>query len=283
MATTNALPTAAPRMPALFVSHGSPMFALEHGSTAPALRAWAASLPAQPRAIVVMSPHWMAATATVMTTAQPSTWHDFGGFPAPLYALQYPAPGNPALAQRVLHLLQEQGIAALADNERPLDHGAWVPLMHLFPDADIPVLQIALPADYTPRSVWAMGHALGALRDEGVLVIGSGSMTHNLREFFSGRPALDAAPAPYVDAFARWIEQQVLLPSGQAGVSDNPLWDYRAHAPQAAHAHPTDEHFVPLYFALGAGGWDGATATDVAYLSREVMYSYLAMDAFAIA
>jgi 4,5-DOPA dioxygenase extradiol len=260
----------------LFVSHGSPMFALEHGSTAPALRAWASSLPVKPRGVVIMSPHWMAPVATVMSTPQPPTWHDFGGFPAPLYKLQYPAAGNPALAQRVAALLQAQSIPTQLDDQRPLDHGAWVPLMHLFPQADVPVVQVALPTDYTPRSVWAMGQALRSLREEGILIIGSGSMTHNLREFFNGQPPLNAPAEPYASEFARWVEKGIIQGDADA------LFDYRQHAPHAARAHPTDEHYVTLYFALGAAGWGTADAPAVQYLSREVMYRYLAMDAVAL-
>ena len=122
-------------LPTLFVSHGAPLFAVDAGETGLALRAWAQALPVDPalRGVVVMSPHWMARTPTVMTTAQPQTWHDFGGFPAALYELQYPAPGSPDLAQEVLELIHSAGIATQADDKRPFDHGAWVPLMHLFP------------------------------------------------------------------------------------------------------------------------------------------------------
>jgi 4,5-DOPA dioxygenase extradiol len=271
----------APKHSVLFVSHGSPMFALEHGSTAPALRAWAGRLPAKPKGIVIMSPHWMTPVPTVMTTASPKTWHDFGGFPAPLYQLQYPALGSPALGQRVAQLLQGHSIDTQLDSERPFDHGAWVPLMHLFPQADVPVVQLSLPHDYTPRSVWAMGQALAALRHEGVLIVGSGSMTHNLRELFeNGQPVLSESAEPYASAFARWVESAIV--QGDAGA----LFDYRQHAPEAVRAHPTDEHFAPLYFALGAAGWgvaDGAAYQPAAhYLSREVMYRYLAMDAIAL-
>jgi 4,5-DOPA dioxygenase extradiol len=271
---TNLSPTSP--MPVLFVSHGSPMFALEHGSTAPALHAWAQALPHKPRGIVILSPHWMARTAMVMTGAAPPTWHDFGGFPAPLYQLQYPAKGDPVLAQQVLGLLQDAGITAQGDAQRPFDHGAWVPLMHLFPQADIPVVQVALPADYTPASVMALGAALHSLRSQGVLIVASGSMTHNLGEFFNGRPEMGAAPEPYADAFARWVERSVTQGDTSAMLA------YRARAPQAVRSHPTDEHFVPIYFALGASGWGGPTAPTVQYLSREVMYRYLAMDAFAL-
>lgn len=267
------------------------MFALEHGSTAPALRAWADGLSVKPTGIVIMSPHWMTPVATVMTTPQPTTWHDFGGFPAALFALQYSALGSPALGQRVAQLLEGQGIRVAQDDQRPFDHGAWVPLMHLFPQADIPVVQLSLPTDYTPRSVWAMGQAMRSLREEGVLIIGSGSMTHNLRELFThGVPPLQAQAEQYAIDFARWVEQAITQGTstkdtsthGTSQSASDTLFDYQQHAPHALRAHPTDEHFVPLYFALGAAGWGTSAAPAVHYLSREVMYRYLAMDALVL-
>ncbi|NUN62312.1 MAG: dioxygenase, partial [Burkholderiaceae bacterium] len=151
---------------------------------------------------------------------------------------------------------------------RGLDHGAWVPLMHLFPQADLPVVQVSLPVGAGPADVYALGAALRGLRNQGVLVVGSGSMTHNLAEFFGGA----REPAPYVLEFSRWIEaalQRGDLPA---------LLAYREQAPHAERAHPTDDHFLPLFFALGAAGDD----LHADYLSREVMYSMLAMDAFAL-
>lgn len=267
-------PTSTPgsaAVPALFVSHGAPLFAVEPGTTGPALTQWGERLrAAHPglRGVVVMSPHWMARGAQVMTGARPATWHDFGGFPPALYELQYPAAGSPALAQQVLQRLADAGIAAQGDERRPFDHGAWVPLMHLFPQADLPVVQVALPVGAGPAEVYALGAALRGLRQEGVLVLGTGSMTHNLSEFFGGA----REPAPYVVEFCRWVESAV-----QRG--DLPaLLDYRARAPHAARAHPSEDHFLPIFFALGAAG----DAARVDYLSREVMYSMLAMDAFAL-
>ena len=214
----------AARVPALFVSHGAPLFAMEAGSTGPSLARWGQTLRknfASLRGVVVMSPHWMAPTPRVMTSAQPATWHDFGGFPPALYALQYPAPGSPALAHEVIALLQSAGMAAQGDAERPFDHGAWVPLMHLFAQADLPVVQVALPSQAGPAEVYAMGVALRSLRQSGVLVMGSGSMTHNLREFFGG----EREPAPYVLEFSRWIEDTLLRGDLAA------LLDYRRRAP----------------------------------------------------
>ncbi len=254
-------------LPSLFVSHGSPQFALDAGSTGPALRAWAQAQP-RPSAIVVMSPHWMARSPTVMATPAPQTWHDFGGFPPELYQLQYPAPGQPALAQEVQALLQAAGIEAGLDARRPLDHGTWVPLLHMYPEADVPVVQVALPANWGPAQVHALGRALRPLRARGVLLMGTGSMTHNLGEFFGGQ----TEPAPYVLEFSRWVESRIT--SGDSAA----LLDYRQQAPHAQRAHPTDEHFLPLFFALGAA--DEGARPD--YLSREVRYGMLAMDAVAL-
>ncbi|WP_314324876.1 class III extradiol ring-cleavage dioxygenase [Comamonas aquatica] len=267
---TASSPSTTDRLPVLFVSHGSPMFALEAGETGPALTRWGQALRQRHpglRGVVILSPHWMAHGVEVMAHAQPPTWHDFGGFPPALYRLQYPAPGAPVLAQQVQARLAQAGIAATLNPERPLDHGAWVPLMHLLPQADVPVVQLALPVDADARAVYALGQALQDLRAQGVLLVGSGSMTHNLREFFGG----ERQAASYVVEFSRWVEQQV-----QAGAIDA-LLDWQQQAPHALRAHPTDEHFLPLYFALGAGA--GSTPH---YLSREVMYGMLAMDAFAL-
>ena len=271
MSATAPSPVPSPSLPALFVSHGAPLFALDAGTTGPALTQWGAALRAQHpglRGVVIMSPHWMARTPQVMTGPAPATWHDFGGFPSALYQLQYPAPGAPALAQEVLGLLQAAGVAAQDDAARPFDHGAWVPLMHLFPQADVPVVQVALPAGAGPAEVYALGAALRSLRGQGVLVVGSGSMTHNLAEFFGG----EREPAPYVLEFSRWIEAALARGDLQA------LLGYRGAAPHARRAHPTEDHFLPLFFALGAAGDDLRPH----YLSREVMYGMLAMDAFAL-
>ncbi len=261
--------------PVLFLSHGSPMWAIEPGESGPALARWAHTLPGAPKGIVIMSPHWMSRGIAVMTNPRPPTWHDFGGFPEALYRLRYPAPGAPALGEQVLALLQKAGLPAQEDPDRPLDHGAWVPLMHLFPQADVPVVQVSLPVGAGPAEVYAMGRTLASLRDEGVLVIGSGSMTHNLREFFNGMPEQDAHAERYVSEFARWVEDAIQRGDREA------LLDYRARAPHAVRAHPTDEHFLTLFFALGAAGW-GEGAVTPEYLSREIMYRYLAMDAVAL-
>lgn len=268
------MPAAVPILPTLFISHGAPLFAVEPGESGPALTRFGAQLAASglPRGIVIMSPHWMERSPVVMSNPQPSTWHDFGGFPIELYQLQYPAPGDPALAARVRGLLAEAGMDARLDARRPLDHGVWVPLMHLFPGAPLPVVQVALPMGWGPAQVFAMGQALQGLRKQGVLVVGSGSMTHNLAEFFGG----ERTPVPYVLEFSRWVEDAVMRGDLAA------LLDYRQLAPHAARAHPSEDHFLPLFFALGAGGLGAPGAGQPEYLTREVMYSMLAMDSFAL-
>ncbi len=262
---------AASALPALFLSHGAPLFAVDAGTSGPALTRFGESLHGV-RGVVIMSPHWMARSPAVMTNPAPATWHDFGGFPPALYELQYPAPGDPALAAEVLGLLKAAGFDAQGDARRPLDHGAWVPLMHLLPQARVPVVQVALPAGYDAAQVMAMGRTLRPLRERGILVIGSGSMTHNLAEFFGGA----REPAPYVLAFSRWIEDAVTRGDVPA------LLDWQNQAPHARRAHPTDDHFLPLFFALGAGGAGEPGAARPEYLTREVMYSMLAMDSFAL-
>jgi 4,5-DOPA dioxygenase extradiol len=265
-----------PLLPALFISHGAPLFAIDAGESGPALTRLGRQLKQQAgdklRGVVIMSPHWMARSPAVMSTAQPQTWHDFGGFPPELYKLSYPASGAPGLAGEVGELLREHGIATQADPKRPFDHGAWVPLMHLFPGHDVPVVQVALPAGWGPAQVHAMGRALQPLRERGVVVIGTGSMTHNLSEFFGGQ----REAAPYVVEFSRWVEDAI-----ERGDLDA-LLDYRAQAPHAQRAHPTDDHFLPLFFALGAGGFGQGPAVKPGYVTREVMYGILAMDSFAL-
>ncbi len=248
-----------------------PCFALEAGGTGPALTRWGQELKAQfpgLRGVVVMSPHWMARSPLVMAGAQPATWHDFGGFRPRCTSCSTRPQARLHWRLKCWKLLGAAGIAAQGDAARPFDHGAWVPMMHLLPQADVPVVQVALPVGAGPAEVYAMGAALRSLRSQGVLVVGSGSMTHNLAEFFGGA----REPAPYVLEFSRWIEDALARGDLKA------LLNYRSQAPHAARAHPTDDHFLPFFFALGAAG-DDLRAN---YLSREVMYSMLAMDAFSL-
>ena len=146
-------------LPSLYISHGSPMLALEPGASGPALKRLAAELP-RPKAIVLVSAHWESTDLRVASNPEPETWHDFGGFPPALFAVQYPAPGDPALAARIVDLLAEHGLAARLDAQRPLDHGAWVPLSLMYPAADIPVVQVSLPSQLGPAGLTEIGRAL---------------------------------------------------------------------------------------------------------------------------
>ncbi|MFD2641083.1 DODA-type extradiol aromatic ring-opening family dioxygenase [Pseudomonas japonica] len=231
-------------LPSLFISHGSPMLALEPGESGPALAHLAASLP-RPKAIVVVSAHWESHDLRVASTPRPATWHDFGGFPPALFAVQYPAPGEPALAERVASLLEDGGIRADLDPKRPFDHGAWVPLSLMYPQADIPVVQVSLPSLLGPAFQERVGRALASLREEGILLIGSGSITHNLGELDWRATGDDAAP--WALAFRDWVVEKLAANDSAA------LLDYRRQAPFAVRNHPSDEHLLPLYFARGAG------------------------------
>jgi 4,5-DOPA dioxygenase extradiol len=238
MTPPNALPT-------LFISHGSPMLAVEPGQAGAMLGGLGRALP-RPRAILVISAHWPTRVPTLSTAAWPETLHDFGGFPPQLYTLRYPAPGAPALAEAIATRLTRAGIPATTDSRRGLDHGAWVPLSHLFPAATVPALQLSLPAGWKPAQYLAYGRVLQGLDAEGVLVMGSGSITHNLYEFEIDSPAED----PRARAFTDWIEAR--LAEGDLPA----LLDYRRQAPHAAWAHPTEEHLMPFFVALGAAaGW----------------------------
>ncbi|MEW5836831.1 MAG: class III extradiol ring-cleavage dioxygenase [Pseudomonadota bacterium] len=254
-------------LPSLYISHGSPMTALEPGPTGVRLAELAAALP-RPRAIVVASAHYLANTPRTGGAAHPETVHDFGGFPRALYALRYPAPGDPALAGRVAALLDAAGLAARIDPERGLDHGIWVPLRLMYPDADIPVVPLSIQPMLGPAHHYALGRALAPLRDEGVLVIGSGSITHNLHDFRAGYDA--DHEAPYVRPFIGWIEQR--LAAGDTAA----LLDYRRQAPFAERAHPTDEHLLPLFVALGAAG----KAARSRRLDAGIDLGFLAMDIY---
>jgi 4,5-DOPA dioxygenase extradiol len=221
------------------------MLALEPGASGPALARLAAALP-KPKAIVIVSAHWESSELSVSGNPQPETWHDFGGFPQALFEVQYPAPGNPQLAAEVVELLKADGLPAHIDTQRPFDHGVWVPLSLMYPQADIPVVQVSLPTRGGPALQTRVGHTLASLREHGVLLIGSGSITHNLREldWHAGPESVE----PWARAFRDWMIEK-LEASDEAA-----LHDYRQQAPNAVRSHPSDEHLLPLYFARAAGG-----------------------------
>lgn len=256
-----------PLMPTVFVSHGSPMFALEPGQVGPRLRALGEALP-RPQAVLVVSPHWMTRGASVGLSAQPATVHDFGGFPAELYTLQYPAPGHPAMAERAIALLRDAGWAVGGDAQQGLDHGAWVPLRYLYPQADVPVFQVSLPAGLNAEQAWAYGRALAPLREQGVLIVGSGSLTHNLFEVMRGHAV--ATDTAYAHAFVDWVRDTLRDGDGAR------LRRTFSEAPHASRAHPTTEHYLPLLVAAGAAG--EGVAGDL--IDGGFTHGVLSMDAF---
>lgn len=256
-------------LPALFISHGSPMLAIQDSPARRFLIELGRQLP-RPKAILVASAHWETRSQpTLGLASHPETIHDFGGFPAPLYEIDYPAPGSPELAEHSVQLLQDAGIAAGRNASRGLDHGAWVPLCLIYPDADIPTVQISILRGASPAMHHTLGRALAGLRQEGVLVIGSGALTHNLYELAGND--MDAPVPAWVSEFDGWICNTL-----QSGDLDA-LLDYRAQAPHALRNHPTEEHLLPLFLALGAAG-EGAVAKRI-HTSHE--YGVLAMDVYA--
>ncbi|CAG4912078.1 unnamed protein product [Acidocella sp. C78] len=252
--------------PVLFVSHGSPMLALTETPARNFLAGLSGIVP-RPRAILVVSAHWETDAPMVNAVARNETIHDFFGFPRALYQLAYPAPGDAALAQRIAALLGEAGFPAGLDPERGLDHGAWVPLLLAFPAADIPVLQLSVQTRLGPHHAFDIGRALAPLRREDVLILGSGSFTHDLRRF-RGQP-VDAPETQDVTAFSAWMDEAI------AGNDIGALLDYRARAPHARDEHPTEEHLLPLFAAIGAG--DGGAARR---LHNSTEHAILRMDAY---
>jgi 4,5-DOPA dioxygenase extradiol len=263
-------------MPTLFLSHGSP---LQARSGAHASKDWAAmaSRVPRPRAIVMFSAHWESHSLAVSADPRPETVHDYGGFPPDLYRLRYEPPGSPQLAQSVVALLHAAGLSASAHARQGLDHGAWVPLRHMFPQADIPVVQVSLQPALDAAHHLRVGRALAPLLREEILLIGSGHMTHNLMEVMTlqrqGQAQLGqlTAPAPYVQAFRQWVDAAL------RAEDDTLLARWEQLAPEARRAHPTVEHFLPLLVARAAAG-PGAR---VEHFDLGVEAYVLALDAYA--
>jgi len=255
-------------IPSIFISHGSPMHALEGGAAAKAWGQLAQTLP-RPKAILVMSAHWETNLPMLTGATQPETVHDFSGFPEALYQIRYPAPGSIKLAQHAKTMLGNAGFTAAIDGCRGLDHGAWSPLLHMYPDADIPVVQLSVQPSLGPRHHYELGRALAPLSDEGYLLLGSGHMTHNLRDWMSYQHQTE--PISYASEFQAWVHERI-----KAGEHDA-LLDYRSRAPHAVRAHPTEEHFLPLFFALGASGPKASTE----WVYSGIENGVLTMDAAA--
>lgn len=254
------------RMPVVFVSHGAPDALLHAPETVACWRRLGQQMP-KPAAILVISAHWEARKPTVSLSGAPVTLHDFSGFSPTLYHMQYPAPGAPALAERVATLLSAADIASDLHPGRGLDHGAWVPLSVMYPQADIPVVQLSLDRTASTVSHAAIGHALAALRDEGVLIIASGAITHNFG-WLDRQTENATTPLPQAKIFTDWIADRL------EAHDETALLTYRT-APYGAEAHPSEEHILPLFVALGAADGDKSKRC-CPYFT----YGSLAMDAY---
>jgi 4,5-DOPA dioxygenase extradiol len=262
-------------LPPVFVSHGSPMTALEPREAGaffqrlgPALQAVAG----RPRAILAVSAHSLTREPVLLGAPQHTAVYDFGGFDPRLNTLRYDAPGAPALAQQVQALLAAAGLSAHCVDEGGLDHGIWTPLRWIFPDADLPVLPLAWPPNWSPERLMALGLALAPLAEEGVWILGSGSITHNLRRVFAGGlREVDLPATPESTAFREWFVDR-------AGAADwKALADYRRQAPYGELMHPTDEHLLPWFVAAGAGG----ASAPALRVHASLTYGDLGMDAYA--
>jgi 4,5-DOPA dioxygenase extradiol len=255
------------RTPTLFISHGSPMHAIDPGGAGAAWRAIAAALP-KPRAVLVASAHWETSLPMLSGREQLDTIHDFGGFPAELYRVRYDVPGSPAVAQRAATLLREAGLTPSVNSCRGIDHGAWVPLKWMYPERDVPVVQLSVQTSLGTAHHLQVGAALAPLAEEGVLVVGSGHATHNLRDWFAHHA--DPQPLDYVVRFSSWLKETLAANDRDA------LVNYRDRAPGATRAHPTEEHFLPLFVALGAAGADAQSTL----IHEAIDGAALAMDAY---
>lgn len=230
-------------LPGLFISHGSPMLAINPEQIGPALERLSLNLP-RPKAIIVMSAHWESKDIEVSTASRPETWHDFRGFPAELYEIRYPAPGQPELAEHILDLLAQVGFEAHANNTRPRDHGVWMPLLHMYPEANIPLISISLPMNLSAEDIFSIGRALAELREQQILLIGSGSITHNLREIEWQNPK--PTTPEWCSVFRNYVVAKLQHHDFDA------VLDWQT-IPHVLRNHPTLEHFAPLFFAMGTG------------------------------
>ena len=255
-------------MPAVFVSHGAPSLLLERGPDHAFLQRLGGLLP-RPKAVVCISAHWDTARPALTGHPAPDTLYDFYGFPEELYAVRYASPGDARLADALRARLAEHGLPADIHPTRGLDHGAWVPLALIYPAADIPVIQLSVQSGAGPEQHWKLGQALQALRAQGILILASGGATHNLRD--AGRFAPDAPPPDYVREFDAWLDRAIQTADAAA------LLDYLRVAPHATRNHPTAEHLLPLFVALGAGG----AGTKGRRLHHGYTFGVLSMAAFA--
>jgi 4,5-DOPA dioxygenase extradiol len=254
--------------PAVFVSHGMPAIVIQPGPTHNFLKGLGQRFD-RPKGIVCVSAHWEGAWPMLSATEMPETIHDFSGPPV-LFEKHYPAPGDPALAGEAAALLTRAGLDAKTDPSRGLDHGAWVPLMLIYPEADLPVVQLSVQTELDPQHHLNLGRALRPLREEGVLILGSGGATHNLPEIH--KYSSDSPPTDYALAFDTWLEEAITQGREKA------LLNYKQEGPSASRNHPYPaEHFLPLFVPLGAAG---RGARGHAW-HKAFMYGVLSMAAYA--
>jgi 4,5-DOPA dioxygenase extradiol len=257
-------------MPVLFLSHGSPTMPFDNVPARDFLMRLGSRLP-KPRAILCISAHWEAAVPSITASRAPATIHDFHGFPGALYELQYDVPGDPELAARIATMLEAGGINALQSSERGLDHGVWSPLMLVYPQSGIPVMQLSLVQRGSTLDHIAIGRLLAPLRAEGILIVASGGAVHNLRAVeWSNR----AVPPDWAREFDRWL--QMAIASGDLAI----LADYRRQSSVAALAHPTEEHLMPVFVALGAAAGAAAQVTG-RQIHASFTFGSLSMAAYA--
>lgn len=254
-------------LPVLYVSHGSPMVAIEPGLAGEQMQKIGEYLQTLPiQGILMVSAHWLSQYGIGITASeQPKTIYDFYGFPDALYELKYPAQGSLEMAELIQKTLAESECNVELDRQQGLDHGVWIPLRYLFPQANIPVIQVSIPWPMTPNDAEKFGQALQPLRRQGVLIVTSGSQTHNLRDVAYGQPA-----HAYIEPFVSWMRNAMVRRDLEA------LKNYRTLAPNAIRAHPTEEHFMPMLIALAAS----ENGNSVSLYDGGVAYSALSMDAY---
>ncbi|GGK76584.1 DODA-type extradiol aromatic ring-opening family dioxygenase [Amphritea balenae] len=253
------------KAPVMFISHGSPMWAIEPGKAGVLLSQLQSQFSAS-KAVLVISPHWQTSGLQLTAVNNPETIHDFGGFPDALYQLQYPAIGNPELAEMVQSHLQQSQFTVALNRSRGLDHGAWVPLMHLLPAAQVPVLQLSLDSRLDPVSLLLLGRVLGELRDQGIAIVTTGGVTHNLFDMaFNNGP-----PAAYAQRFQYWVREKV------ASRDTTALSQPHIETKDYQQAHPSSEHYLPLLVAMGASSWQDSFRV----LESPILYRAISMESY---
>ena len=261
--------------PPLFLSHGAPNMVLHDAPVRDFMLGLAGNYP-KPEAIVSFSAHFETQGTAVVSDAKPEMIYDFRGFEPELHEMDYPANGHSAMAKEILTLLKSAGINAVDVKHRGFDHGTWVPLSLVYPQADIPIVQVSIDPDETPEYHFKLGQALASLADRNIAIIGTGNITHNLPALFSkGRdPELDANIKGYVETFLKWFDEQL-----ESNHLEN-LLNYRNKAPFAEENHPTDEHLLPIFVALGAANGESSTQKKARKIHASYNYEFLAMDAW---